>query len=532
MPILAAVLTEVHQRYLAEARQMQALSFSVHIPLVCFGIAFPAMIMFAEWLHRRTGDETYRTLARRWTRIAVALFAVGVITGTILSFEMGLLWPRFTATFGSVFGLGFAIEGFSFFTEAIFLGIYVYGWRRLSPRAHFLSGIPVVVSGFTGSLMVIAVNAWMNHPTGFALSGGHVVDVHPLHALFGNPYLWSELIHMYVAGFMVCGFLVAGAYAVGRLRDRRPPTRYERAALAIPLTIACLAAPVQVLIGDWLARDVAVDQPVKLAAIEGLYRTTRGASEHVLGWYEDGQVKYGIAIPHLLSLLAFHSWDAPVKGLATVPAAQRPPVNVVRVAFQLMVSIGTMLALLGTALPSCAHSPATDARIAVVSPGGDRSRTAGHRGPDLRLGDDRGRSAAVGRLPGDANRRRGHRRGRDPGRVRRAAGRLCRGRGWSRVGAAAVGADAIGRGRGAPTAWRPAARSARRGRAGGRLSRCSRRFRSSAFSGAWSSTSYSPEPTSGPDCGCCRRVMASTATGCASTPIMRWGRYGRPTMCG
>jgi cytochrome d ubiquinol oxidase subunit I len=345
MLTLATALAPVHQRYLLEARQMQALSFAVHIPLVAFGIAFPAMVLFAEWLHHRTGDPVYRTLAQRWSKVAVALFAVGVITGTILSFEMGLLWPNFTATFGGVFGLGFAIEGFSFFMEAIFLGIYVYGWDRLSPRAHMLSAIPVVITGFTGSLMVISVNAWMNHPTGFELRGGHVIDVDPLHALFANPYLWSELIHMYVAGYMVTGFLVAGAYAVGRLRGRWG--RYERAALAIPLTIACLAAPVQVLIGDWVARDVAVDQPVKLAAIEGLYRTTDGASEHLLGWYTDHEIRYGIAIPHLLSLLAFHSWDARVRGLDTVAAGQRPPVNVVRVAFQLMVSIGTMLALLG-----------------------------------------------------------------------------------------------------------------------------------------------------------------------------------------
>src|SRR5579875_3298882 len=157
---IASALGPVTQRYLLEARQMQALSFSVHIPLVCFGIAFPAMVLFVEWLYARTGDELYLTLARRWTRIMVALFAVGVITGTILSFEMGLLWPNFTATFGSVFGLGFAIEGFSFFTEAIFIGIYVYGWSRLSRRAHLLSGVPVVAAGFTGSWMVVSVNGW------------------------------------------------------------------------------------------------------------------------------------------------------------------------------------------------------------------------------------------------------------------------------------------------------------------------------------------------------------------------------------
>ena len=256
-----------------------------------------------------------------------------VVTGTILSFEMGLLWPNFTATFGGVFGLGFAIEGFSFFMEAIFLGIYVYGWGRLSPRAHFISGIPIAIAGVTGSLTVISV------------SGGRAVGVHPLAALFGNRYLWHELVHMYLAGYIVVGFLVAGAYAFGRLRGRWG--RYERTALVIPLTIAALASPVQVLVGDWAARDVAQTQPTKLAAIEGLARTERGASEHLLGWYTGSQIKYGIQIPKMLSLLAFHDPNATVQGLDGVPVAQRPPVNVVRIAFQIMIAIGTLLAVIG-----------------------------------------------------------------------------------------------------------------------------------------------------------------------------------------
>jgi len=334
-----------HQAYLLQARQMQALSFAVHIPLVCFGIAFPAMVLFCEWLYLRSGDPLYRTLARRWTRIMAALFAVGVITGTILSFEMGLLWPNFTAKFGSVFGLGFAIEGFSFFTEAIFIGIYVYGWDRLSPRAHFLSGIPIAIAGVTGSLTVISVNAWMNHPGGFHVVGGRVVDVHPLTALFANSFLWPELLHMYIAGYIVTGFLLAGAYAIGRLRGRWG--RYERTALAIPLTIAALASPVQVLVGDWVGRDVANAQPVKLAALEGLAHTTKGAPEHLLGWYEGERVKYGIEIPNLLSLLAYHNPNATVAGLDTVPKDRQPPINVVRISFQAMVGVGTFLALLG-----------------------------------------------------------------------------------------------------------------------------------------------------------------------------------------
>jgi cytochrome d ubiquinol oxidase subunit I len=343
--LFAGTFVPVDQEYLLQARQMQALSFVVHIPLVAFAIAFPAMVLFVEWLGLRTGDGLYVTLARRWSRVMVTLFAVGVITGTVLSFEMGVLWPNFTSVFGSVFGLGFAIEGFSFFLEAIFIGIYVYGWGRLSPRVHLLSGIPIVITGLTGSMMVISVNAWMNHPGGFTLRGGEVVDVNPWRALFGNSYLWHELIHMYIAGYIVTGFVVAGVYAFARLRGRWG--RYERTALAIPLTVAALAAPVQVLVGDWAGREVAATQPTKLAAFEGLYETRRGAPEHLLGWYTHDEVKYGIEVPHLLSLLSYHSWNAEVQGLAEVPAEQRPPVNIVRIAFQTMVGIGTLLALLG-----------------------------------------------------------------------------------------------------------------------------------------------------------------------------------------
>src|SRR5499427_8086990 len=166
----------VNQSYLLQARQMQALSFAVHIPLVCFGIAFPLMVLFAEWRYLQSGDLLFRTLARRWSKVMLALFAVGVVTGTILSFELGLLWPGFMAAFGNVFGLAFALEGFSFFVEAIFIAIYVYGWDRLSPRRHFLAGIPVAIAGITGSLFVISVNGWMNHPGGFDFTDGRAVD--------------------------------------------------------------------------------------------------------------------------------------------------------------------------------------------------------------------------------------------------------------------------------------------------------------------------------------------------------------------
>jgi cytochrome d ubiquinol oxidase subunit I len=342
---VASAFEAADQEYLNEARQMQALSFAAHIPLVCFGVAFPAMVLFLEWRHLRTGDLLYRTLAKRWSKVMLALFAVGVVTGTILSFEMGLLWPNFMATFGDVFGVAFALEGFSFFLEAIFIAIYVYGWDRLSPRAHFLAGIPIVITGFAGSAMVIAVNGWMNNPTGFTLRAGEVVDVHPFAALFENDFFWHELVHMYLAAYIVAGFLTAAVYAWGWLRGRRGP--YERTALLVALTIGALAAPAQIVVGDWAARDVAENQPVKLAALEGLGDTTEGAPLHVLGWYDDGEVKYGIRFPRLLSLLAFHDPNATVQGLDEVREEDQPPVNVVRAAFQTMVFIGFFLASVG-----------------------------------------------------------------------------------------------------------------------------------------------------------------------------------------
>jgi cytochrome d ubiquinol oxidase subunit I len=341
LSLLAQALGPVDQGYLLEARQMQALSFAVHIPLVCFGVAFPALVLGMEWLGRRRGDPLLLALARRWSKVMIALFAVGVVTGTILSFELGLLWPEFMARYGDVFGLAFALEGFSFFLEAIFIAIYVYGWDRLSPRTHMLTGIPVVIAGFAGSLMVISVNGWMNHPR---------LGEAPVKALFGNSYFWHEMVHMYLAAFLVAGFVTASVYAVARLRGRRD--RYVRVAMAVPLVVAAITAPAQVLVGDWAARSVAEEQPVKLAALEGLGHTEKGAPIHIGGWYDEasGEVRYGIAIPKMLSLLASHDPNATVKGLDSVPADDRPPVNIVRVAFFTMVGIGTLMAVFGIAL--------------------------------------------------------------------------------------------------------------------------------------------------------------------------------------
>jgi cytochrome d ubiquinol oxidase subunit I len=344
LPLLAQV-GDVSQPYLKEARQMQALSLGVHIPLVCFGIAFPATVLFVEWTYNRTGNPTYKTLAKRWSKVMLILFAIGVVTGTILSFELGLLWPRFMDRFGEVFGFAFAVEGLAFFVEAIFIAIYVYGWDRLSPRMHFLSGIPIVVAGILGSLSVISVNGWMNSPQGFKISSsGEVTDVHPLTAVF-NSHVWHQEVHMYLAGLVVTSSLVAAVYAYAWLKGRRDA--YHRAGLIVPLAVLCLSAPAQVVVGDWAGRTVAETQPIKLAAMEGLDQTTKRAGLTVGGVYFGGRVHGGVTIPDGLSLLAFHDPNATVQGLDTVPPEDRPPVGWVRNAFQLMVGIGSAIALLG-----------------------------------------------------------------------------------------------------------------------------------------------------------------------------------------
>jgi cytochrome bd ubiquinol oxidase subunit I len=304
------------------------------------------MVLFMEGLFLRTGNPVYKAVAKRWSKVMLILFAIGVVTGTILSFELGLLWPRFMEQWGEVFGFAFAVEGLAFFVEAIFITIYVYGWDRLRPRTHFLTGVAVAVSGLVGSTSVIAVNGWMNNPQGFEMSAaGEITHVDPLSALF-NPNLWHEEVHMYLAGFIVASALVAGVYAVAWLRGRRD--HYHRAGLIVPLAVLALAAPAQIVVGDWAARTVAEEQPRKLAAMEGLAETTEGADLTIGGVYLDGEVHGGIAIPKLLSLLAFHDPNATVTGLDATPARNRPPVAWVRNSFQIMVGIGTLLAALGT----------------------------------------------------------------------------------------------------------------------------------------------------------------------------------------
>ncbi|HVF04347.1 MAG TPA: cytochrome ubiquinol oxidase subunit I [Frankiaceae bacterium] len=314
---------------LFSARMQMALSLGWHIVIACFGVGFPVLVLIAEWRAHRTGDMTYDTLARRWAKALAVLFAVGAVSGTILSFELGILWPGLMGRFGEVIGLPFAIEGIAFFVEAIFLGIYLYGWDRLPRRVHLLCGVPVVLGGLASAWFVVTANAWMNQPTGFRLEGTRVVDPDPVAAMF-NPATPVETTHMILAAYLVSGFGVASVYAWSWLRGRRD--RYTRLGFLVSFTFAAVFTIPQVVVGDWAARFLAERQPVKLAAIEGLERTQRGAPLTVGGVIE---------IPKGLSVLAHHDPNAEVIGLDSVPPEDRPPVLPVRIAFQVMVAIGT-----------------------------------------------------------------------------------------------------------------------------------------------------------------------------------------------
>ena len=272
-------------------------------------------------------------------------FAVGAVTGTVLSFEFGLLWPVFMERYGDAFGIAFAVEGLFFFTEAIFLAVYIYGWKRLSPWAHFWSGVPMVVTGIGGAFSVVTANAWMNQPQGFTLdAAGKVVDTTPFQVLF-NAAWGYEVPHMILAAYMVAGFLVASIYAVGMLRGRRD--RLHRLGVLIPLTVACIATPIQIFVGDTAARAVADHQPAKFAGFECIQETGPKQTEYLGGICTDDGVKGAIGIPDLDSFLVGFSSDTVVTGLNDIPADERPPANtLLHLSFDAMVGIGTALLLL------------------------------------------------------------------------------------------------------------------------------------------------------------------------------------------
>lgn len=329
---------------LAIARAQMAMVLAFHIVFAAVGIGMPLLMAVAEGLWLRTGDPVYLTLTKRWAKGTAVLFAVGAVSGTVVSFDLGLLWPGFMRYAGAIIGMPFSLEGFAFFTEAIFLGIYLYGWGRISPAQHWLAGALVALSGVSSGIFVVTANAWMNTPAGFRVVNGLPVDIDPVAAMF-NPSWFVQALHMTLAAYLATGAAVAGIHAFMLLRDSG--SLFHRRTLGISLGVLGVTAILQLVSGDLLARFVAVTQPIKLAALEGQFETQRGAPLRLGGLPDPaaGVTRYAVEIPYGLSLLAFHDPQAEVQGLNSFPVDEWPqPLPVVHIAFQIMVGAGTALA--------------------------------------------------------------------------------------------------------------------------------------------------------------------------------------------
>jgi cytochrome d ubiquinol oxidase subunit I len=327
------------------ARAQMATTLGFHIILACLGIALPTIVLLAEFIGLRRQDETAMRLARHWSQAMGVLVAVGAVTGTVLSFEMGLLWPGLMRQYGAVLGFPFGVEGIFFFLEAIFAGIYLWGWRRLPGWAHWWSGVPIALSGIFGAMSVIAVNSWMNQPGGFTQQDGRITSVNVWQVFFNHAALY-EMPHMILAAYMVTGFLVASVYAAGILRGRRD--RYHYTGFALGFVPAAVLTPFQIFVGDTAARAIAQDQPVKFAAMEYVARTSRQVPEWLGGVYVNGRIYAGLKIPYLDSLLAGFGPGTRVTGWDSVSPAKRPPaVWLIHLCFDVMVGLGFLLLLAG-----------------------------------------------------------------------------------------------------------------------------------------------------------------------------------------
>ena len=367
---------------LLAARFQMALSLAFHIVFAEVGIAMPVLMVLAEWRWRRTNDDVYLQLAKRWAKGSAILFAVGAVSGTVLSFELGLLWPKFMQFAGPIIGLPFSAEGFAFFTEAIFLGVYLYGWDRISQRAHLAAGLIVAASGAASAVFVVTVNAWMNTPTGILMSGGTVAQIDPIAGML-NPSTLQQALHMLLASYAATGVAVAGIHAAVILR--RPSRRFHRHAVSLALAVGAPAAILQPLSGDLSARTVARWQPVKLAALEGQFTSQKGAPLRIGGWPDAnaGVTRFAVEIPRGLSLLAFHDPAAEVKGLDAFDRDLWPPLPPVHLGFQVMVALGSIMMLVSvwTAVAAL-RGHVTDSRwllrtLVVITPFGFIATEAG-----------------------------------------------------------------------------------------------------------------------------------------------------------
>src|ERR1700693_4941207 len=322
-------------------------SLAFHFVFAALGVGLPVLMILVEGLWLRTRDRRYYRLARTWSRAMLVLFAIGAVSGTTLAFELGVLCPVFMRNSGAVIGIPFSIEGFAFFIEAIFIGIYLYGWDRLSPVAHWLCSFPIAISGALSAASVVSVNSWMNTPAGFRLANGVIADVDPWAALF-NPATTSEVLHTTLAAYVFVGFAVAAAYSLTLLRN--PKDGDAAGAVRVAMLVALVAIPLQLVAGDFSARFDAHNEPLKLASEEGQFPTQRGAPLRIGGLPDPGAhtTHFALEIPLLLSFLAYDDFDAEVRGVDAFPAADRPPVPAVHLAFDVMVGSG--FTLLGIAL--------------------------------------------------------------------------------------------------------------------------------------------------------------------------------------
>lgn len=324
------------------ARSQMALSLGFHIVFSCIGMVMPFFMAVAHFYWLRTNDVVYRNITKAWSKGVAIFFATGAVSGTVLSFELGLLWPEFMKHAGPIFGMPFSLEGTAFFIEAIALGFFLYGWGRFNKWFHWFTGVVVGVSGLVSGILVVAANAWMNSPAGFDYVNGQYLNIDPIRAMFNDAW-FSQALHMCIAAFAATGFAVAGIHALMILRKKN--VRFHMQSFRIAAVFACVAALLQPLSGDISAKDVAKRQPAKLAAMEAHFHT-EAAAPLIVGGIPDSkakEVKYALKLPGMLSFMVHSDFQTPVTGLDKIPEQDQPPVAITHYAFQVMVGLGMLM---------------------------------------------------------------------------------------------------------------------------------------------------------------------------------------------
>lgn len=328
------------------ARSQMALSLGFHIIFACIGMIMPFFMAISHYLYLKKGDDHFRKLTVAWSKGVAIFFVTGAVSGTMLSFELGLLWPEFMLHAGPIFGMPFSLEGTAFFLEAIAIGFFLYGWGKFHPWFHWFTGVMVGITGLASGILVVAANGWMNAPSGFDYVDGEFLNIVPMAAMFNDAW-FTQALHMTLAAFVATGFAVAGIHAFLLMRGKNQAL--HRSALKIALSLGAVAAILQPISGDISAKDVAQRQPAKLAAMEAHFHTESNAPL-IIGGIPDEKnktVNYAIKIPGGLSFLAHGDFQAEVIGLDQIPEDEHPPILITHIAFQIMVGCGMILMLTG-----------------------------------------------------------------------------------------------------------------------------------------------------------------------------------------